>query len=535
MHCPKCNVEITNGAKFCSSCGYKLNNFVEEMKTEKVAIASQTKDNILRMVADVFSNKNRKKSLAIALVAIVALIIIGIISSNDFTNKTKNNSIDFEWSNIVLCNVIPEPDSTFGEIYYNDSQKLSLDLCDISYSDFQNYANACKSKGFNIEVSFLTNKFEAYNQDGFHISIYYDEDNKTMSVSLTAKRKFGELVWPTESFNVSLLPVPKSTKGSIEKDNATGFIAFVDGLNKDDFLAYTEECKTLGFNIDITEFEKSFSAKNKDGYKLKIDYQGNCIVRIEIIEPEYNITLNIECTENWFFSTYDIKIYVNDEYKANLQHGETDCLNLVLRKGTYTIRFENADDSNVIGTSSFDVVKDDEFKFGLYCTSSAINVTPSNNTKVTEQSTESTTDNNIVLPFSCWDLEEIHYSEAVKKLEDAGFTNVDSIGFEIENPAKNVKDGSVVVISLNGDAAWEKGMSVPKDSEIIVKYRIIEETTEEETTEEETTKKKNGKTVYTTPTGEKYHYSKSCAGKNAIDRDYYDVVDVYDPCKKCVR
>jgi hypothetical protein len=111
------------------------------------------------------------------LVAIVALIIIGIISSNDFTNKTKNNSIDFEWSNIVLCNIIPEPDSTFGEIYYNDSQKLSFDLCDISYSDFQNYANVCKSKGFNIEVSFLTNKFEAYNQERFHISIYYDEDN----------------------------------------------------------------------------------------------------------------------------------------------------------------------------------------------------------------------------------------------------------------------------------------------------------------------------------------------------------------------
>lgn len=50
---------------------------------------------------------------------------------------------------------------------------------------------------------------------------------------------------------------------------------------------------------------------------------------------------------------------------------------------------------------------------------------------------------------------------------------------------------------------------------------------------EYTTKKKNGRTVYITPTGEKYHCNSACAGKNAMERDYDDVVGAYDPCKKC--
>lgn len=61
-----------------------------------------------------------------------------------------------------------------------------------------------------------------------------------------------------------------------------------------------------------------------------------------------------------------------------------------------------------------------------------------------------------------------------------------------------------------------------------------ETTTRETTTEEETTKD-TSRTVYITPTGEKYHYSKSCAGENAIETTLNEVKDRYDPCKKCAQ
>ncbi|MDD6276570.1 MAG: hypothetical protein PUB20_07095 [Clostridia bacterium] len=39
--------------------------------------------------------------------------------------------------------------------------------------------------------------------------------------------------------------------------------------------------------------------------------------------------------------------------------------------------------------------------------------------------------------------------------------------------------------------------------------------------------------VYITPTGKKYHLSKSCAGKNAVAVKYNLAVKEYEPCKKC--
>lgn len=69
--------------------------------------------------------------------------------------------------------------------------------------------------------------------------------------------------------------------------------------------------------------------------------------------------------------------------------------------------------------------------------------------------------------------------------------------------------------------------------------KITEKTTVEETEKiieeitEETTKK--GRTVYITPYGEKYHYSASCAGKNAMARTLDEVKGTYDPCKKCAQ
>lgn len=44
----------------------------------------------------------------------------------------------------------------------------------------------------------------------------------------------------------------------------------------------------------------------------------------------------------------------------------------------------------------------------------------------------------------------------------------------------------------------------------------------------------NSRTVYTTPNGKKYHYSKECAGKNAKTTTENSAKKHYSPCKKCV-
>ena len=42
------------------------------------------------------------------------------------------------------------------------------------------------------------------------------------------------------------------------------------------------------------------------------------------------------------------------------------------------------------------------------------------------------------------------------------------------------------------------------------------------------------RTVYTTPSGKKYHYSRECAEKNAKATTESSAKVSYNPCKKCV-
>ncbi len=45
----------------------------------------------------------------------------------------------------------------------------------------------------------------------------------------------------------------------------------------------------------------------------------------------------------------------------------------------------------------------------------------------------------------------------------------------------------------------------------------------------------NGKTVYITPTGEKFHIKESCAGENAIKTELEKLGEEYTACKRCAK
>ena len=83
------------------------------------------------------------------------------------------------------------------------------------------------------------------------------------------------------------------------------------------------------------ESEKSYSAKNSDGYQLSVSYQGNSVMSISVDEPEYAVSVEIECVENMLFSKYDVDIYVDDSMQGTISHGTTETYNLNLTKGVY--------------------------------------------------------------------------------------------------------------------------------------------------------------------------------------------------------
>lgn len=125
---------------------------------------------------------------------------------------------------------------------------------------------------------------------------------------------------------------------------------------------------------------------------------------------------------------------------------------------------------------------------------------------------------------------------------------VNELTHDITLKIKGLKNGEAVIYLQSSDGVIKSDeikVVCSGEEETTIKETTTEPTTEpttekttEETTEERTTEettKDNSRTVYVTPNGKKYHYSKSCAGDNAIEKTLNQVKGSYDPCKKCAQ
>lgn len=111
--------------------------------------------------------------------------------------------------------------------------------------------------------------------------------------------------------------------------------------------------------------------------------------------------------------------------------------------------------------------------------------------------------------------------------------NAGTTTMHVETIDGTIKSDEITVEVIGEKPAYsrERDSTTETRSETTTETTTKETTTRETTTEETT--KDTSRTVYITPTGKKYHYSKSCAGDNAMERTLNEVKDRYEPCKKC--
>ena len=88
----------------------------------------------------------------------------------------------------------------------------------------------------------------------------------------------------------------------------------------------------------------------------------------------FNVTIEIECVENWFFSKYDVDVYVGDTFEGTITHGDTKSFDLNLDKGTYVLRFVSAENEDLTGEATLHIHKDESLKYKISCNSSGIDV-----------------------------------------------------------------------------------------------------------------------------------------------------------------
>lgn len=309
----------------------------------------------------------------VALVVAIFLIVPYFLLFAGSGSNISDDREEFNWSNLILGEVIPQPTSNVGKIITNTENNLSVYISRISTDQFYDYIKGCKDKGFTVDAEQLTSSFDAYNESGYELSLFYTDSDKEMHIDVDAPVKYGELKWSDSGLG-KLLPKPVSKVGEIKKDDDKGFEAIVADTSIEDFKAYVKQCSDKGFSIEAKESDKSYAAKNADGYKLSVEYTGRNVISISVDEPEYQVSIEVECVKNWIFSKYDVKIYIDDFSEDTLAHGTTETYEMTLKKGAHKIKFVSAEDDSVTGEVEIDVSKDDTFKFKISCSSSGIDV-----------------------------------------------------------------------------------------------------------------------------------------------------------------
>lgn len=363
----------------------------------------------------------------IPIVAVVASFVLII----PYFSLFKINSADYvkyDWDAVVLAEMLPKPESPYGEIISNSEDYLSLDVTKTTETQYKDYIEACKDKGFTIDTESSGSFFYAYNDKGYKLSLSYYDYNSEMHINLDSAMEMETITWP-DSELAKLLPVPESTTGKIYSNDEDGFSVYIGNTTIDDYNAYVKACEEKGFTVDAQKKDKTFSAKNADSYKLSVDYKGNNVIYISVAEPEFDVTIEVECVENWIFSKYDVELSIDDEFEGTIPHGDKETFDVVLKRGKHTISFESAEDDTLDGEVEVEITKNETIKLKISCSSFGVDVELLSGTTAKDDDSSKETENTekpesskISVTMSEDELKGLTTADAEKKLKAMGFT-----------------------------------------------------------------------------------------------------------------
>lgn len=228
--------------------------------------------------------KEKKPNLK-NILAIISFVLIIPFFMFFGGNSGVNHNEKIDWDSVVLSEQLPEPKSNKGKILTNSDESLSIYIAKSSLNDYNNYINKCKEYGFTIDADNSTSSYEAYDDEGYKLRMYYTESNEEFHIDLEAPLKMEKFQWPTSNV-VSKLPIPKSQVGEINYEHDNFFAIYVGDTAKADYDEYVNSCINNGFNIDYSKNEKTYWGYNAEGYHISVEYKGNNTMYISINAPD---------------------------------------------------------------------------------------------------------------------------------------------------------------------------------------------------------------------------------------------------------
>ena len=227
--------------------------------------------------------KNKK----VWFIVIAIILIIIVIGGITVLGKGRNKKLD--WSEIELGKFIPIPEKQYGKISINRSDLAMIDISKITRKEYKDYVQKCINNGYSIDLEYepWDTVYGAFNGEGYSIRIMYNEFVEEMDITLEIpeKDRMKKIEWPTNGLGV-MIPIPKSNFGNISWNNSETFIVHVGDMNINDYNEYVKKCEDKGFINNYSKSDKTFSAKNSEGYKLNLKYLGAEVIEISLKIPE---------------------------------------------------------------------------------------------------------------------------------------------------------------------------------------------------------------------------------------------------------
>lgn len=444
------------------------------------------------------------------LVAICLAVLI-VFSLSACSKKGNDREVQ-EWPTTGILQELPVPPSTKCVIEIETNDRISGKILSITEQDFKNYVAACKEKGFTIDENYSSSIFNAYNAAGYEVDLIFFSNDNELSFFLDAPLQMKPITWPSTEAGKQV-PAPKSLVGKLAYSYDDHFRIFVGEMDREAFAEYVKECKKAGFDRNVEEYDDHYSADNANGYHLALIYEGYNTIEIYLEAPEEKEEETIISSDDEITTAPATEELTETSLEPATQTMDTEATTQTVATEPTKIIISTAEEST---TTEFENPFQDPGKwtvstFNDYAHGSDIIILGNN--EGVELTIEASKQNLSFDDFFIVYDEEL--LECVEKTIIDSEKNKTILKYRITHTAPGTSE--VYIISMYeyielGDDCSAYSLTV----------RGLDKT--------------DGKVVYVTPTGEKYHFSKSCAGENAIATTFWDVRQYeYEPCGKCAQ
>lgn len=187
-----------------------------------------------------------------------------------------------DWDQIELKEYVPNLEEK-GIVEENTETSLHIEFKGLTENDHNQVLRDVKALGY-TNVRFTNSVYyKAYNENEYYLEIWWFESSGELHFYLDAPIEMSSINWSILILS-NELPSINSNEGVIRTNTSERMDILIDDISESAYNAFINDCKKIGFTIDIREDSGagSFEAFNSNGTKIELNYN-KCIQNLDII------------------------------------------------------------------------------------------------------------------------------------------------------------------------------------------------------------------------------------------------------------